>query len=730
MSKYKSVQTSSPLGSTDLTRWHLDSSQDGKVIWTYDSSQERLLGNQTFESKYWLSIHSKGPGLIDPDGVPIKSALNGFQFFKQLQSPDGHWSGEYGGPLFLIPGLVFGCYITKISLPQEFKIELVRYITNHQRSGPNSRDRGWGLHVAGKSTVFGTTLNYVTCRLLGLDPEHPMLVRARATLHELGGATGIPTWGKVWLSLLNLYDWQGINPMPPEFWLLPDFLPFHPSRWWVHSRQIYLAMSYLFGQTVKAKLDPTLESLRQEIYTQPYESIDWSQCRNSVAKEDLSHPHHPVADALFWVLGYWEKVCPQKIRNLGLNHVYQLCKMEDENTNYQDLAPVNKVLNLLVCWHRDGPDSETFKLHQEKLGDLFWMTNKGMLVMATNGSQLWDLAFITQALVESDIAKSTDPTIQESVIKALSWLDRCQVITDPKHHHTAYRHTTKGAWPFSTKEQSYTVSDCTAEALKSVIYLQHELNYTPKLVSEERICLAVDVILSLQNPNGGFASYELIRGPTWLEWLSPAEIFGNTMVETSYPECTTACLTALSLFNRYYPNYKANQINKARQSALDFIHKSQRPDGSWYGSWGVCFTYATMFALEALSLNNETYKNNQSVKKACRFLLDRQMEDGGWGESFKSCEQEVYIHHQRSQVTQTAWAILALLAAKYPEPEPIKRGCRLIMSRQKPNGEWEQEAIEGVFNKTTSVMYPNYKFCWTIWALGKSYKEFPDVKWQ
>lgn len=726
----KTTTPSSPLGSTDSTRWHLQlDHHDGQAFWAYDSSPDRTLGEQSFQTKYWLSTHPKTPALPDPDGNPLRAAKNAFEFFRRLQMSDGHWCGEYCGPLFLTAGLVIACYITKTQLPEEVRIEIARRLCADQRQTPNPRDRGWGLHVGGRSTVFGTALNYVACRLLGMDAEVPSLARARATLHAMGGATGVPTWGKVWLSVLNVYDWDGVNPIPPELWLLPEFLPIHPWRWWVHSRQIYIPLSYLNGKRFRAPLDPILESLRQELYVQPYESIDWPSCRNFVAKEDLYSPRTQLANGLFWVLGQWEKVCPSQVRNWGLNRAFQLCKMEDENTHYQDLAPVNKAFNLIVRWDKDGPESEAFKQHQLQLKKILWMNKDGMVVGATNGSQLWDLTFITQALVESGIAKTEDKLLRESVNNALGWLDRCQILDNPKHYQSSYRHQSKGAWPFSTKAQGYTVSDCTAEAVKSVLCLQNQLSYTSKPISKERLCLAIDVILSLQNPGGGFASYELIRGPDWLESLSPAEVFGRTMIEYNYPECTTSCLTAMSLFSQYYPEYRAPEIRQARQSAIKYIHSSQRNDGSWYGSWGVCFTYATMFALESLSLNNETYKNSHAVKKSCRFLLDRQMTDGGWGESFKSCEQAVYIHHQRSQVVQTSWAILALLAAKYPEPEPIKRACQLIMSKQKPNGEWESEGIEGVFNKTTSVLYPHYKFSWTIHALGKAYKTFPDIKW-
>ncbi|PLW08132.1 hypothetical protein PCANC_26249 [Puccinia coronata f. sp. avenae] len=704
--------------------------RETQAVWTYDSSPNRILGEQSFPSKYWLSRHSKLPALPDPKGNPLQAAKNGFEFYKRLQMPDGHWSGEFSGPLFLTPGLVIACYITKTQLAEEVKIEIARRVANEQRQGQNERDQGWGLHTSGKSTVFGTALNYVACRLLGIDAEQPMMVRARATLHALGGATGIPTWGKVWLALLGVYNWEGVNPVPPELWLLPEMLPFHPWRWWVHSRQVYLPISYLYGKRLQVELDPTLASLRHELYTQPYESINWPRCRNLVAKEDLYSPRHPIANGLFWILGYWEKICPSSIRNMGLNRAHKLCKMEDEDTDFIDIAPVNKVFNLIVCWDRYGPDSEEFRQHQIKLNNLLWMNKDGMGLSSANGSQLWDLGFITQALVESGLAQTDEPSTRDSVIRALEWIDRCQMLENPKYLRSAYRHQTKGAWPFGTKNHGYTVSDCTAEALKSVLCLQEQLSYTPKLVSKERLCLAVDVILSLQNPNGGFASYELVRGPSWLEYFSPGEVFDQTMIEVNYTECTTACLTAMSLFNSYYPDYRAADISRACEGAIKFVHSAQRGDGSWYGSWGVCFTYATMFALESLSLNNESYNNSLSVRKACRFLLDRQMADGGWGESFESCEQGVYIHHQNSQVFQTAWAILALLAAKYPEPVPIKRACRLIISRQTDDGQWLEDAVEGVFNKTTSLTYPNYKFAWSIYALGKAHKQFPDIKCQ
>jgi len=126
----------------------------------------------------------------------------------------------------------------------------------------------------------------------------------------------------------------------------------------------------------------------------------------------------------------------------------------------------------------------------------------------------------------------------------------------------------------------------------------------------------------------------------------------------------------------------------------------------------------------------ETFATSDRVRRACKFLLDRQMDDGGWGESYKSSETQVYVHHLESQVVNTSWAVLALLAAKCPNRQAIKRGVQLIMKRQLPNGSWKQEAIEGVFNKNCAISYPNFKFSWTIWSMGKAKIELEGETWE
>lgn len=706
----------------DYSRWKLTYTEDGGHIWKYLKTDEEIQSlPQTVLDKYWLGLPLNLPAL-PPAKDALSAARNGLHFLKHLQAEDGHWPGSYAGPMFLLPGLVIGSYVTRMTFQEEERLEIIRYLLNRA----HAEDGGWGIHIEGPSTAFGTALNYVVLRILGVSADHPALVKARGTLHRLGGATHVPQWGSFWLSILNVYDWEGNNPIPPELWVLPEWLPFHPSRWWTHCRMVYIPMCYLYGIRWSMPENDLILALREELYTQNYYSIDWPAQRNTVAEIDLYVPHSTLLNVANLALGAYENCVHPAIRRKALDICYKQVIYEDENTGYQDLAPVNMMMNCIVRYAEDGPDSQAYKKHMKARADAMWVCEDGMFMGGTNGSQLWDIVFIAQALVESGLGAEEEN--RECLSKALQWLDQCQIKENPKFMKEGHRHPTRGAWPFSTRTQGYTVSDCTGEGLKAVIYIQEHVPGMPKLVSERRLCDAVDIMLGMQNADGGFASYEVIRGPGWLELLNPAEVFGDIMIEHSYPECTTSVITALSIFTKHYPHYRVADIEHVTKRAVEFLHNAQKPEGGWYGSWGICFTYATQFALESLSLVGEIYTTSKSARRACDFLVSKQRADGGWGESWESCEKIAWVEHKDSQVVQTAWATMALIYGRYPHPEPIERAVRLVMSGQNPDGSWPQEALEGIFNKTVTIAYPLFKSSFSIWMLGKAHQYLAELQ--
>lgn len=248
-------------------------------------------------------------------------------------------------------GVVSCYYIANLPIPEEMRIEFIRYLVNKA----HPVDGGWGLHSDDKSTVFGTSVNYVALRLLGVDPDHPVAVKARNTLITMGGAIGAPHWGKAYLALLNLYEWEGVNPVPPEFWLLPYFVPFHPGRWWTHTRAVYLPMGYFYANKLKANLDPLLESLREEIYAQPYRSIDFSLHRNTVNAIDVYYPHSRILDFANGILDFWSnKLVPRWLTRKATKEVWTLIEKEFHNSGYGCIGPVNVAMNAIVAFYEKG----------------------------------------------------------------------------------------------------------------------------------------------------------------------------------------------------------------------------------------------------------------------------------------------------------------------------------------------------------------------------------------
>lgn len=231
----------------------------------------------------------------------------------------------------------------------------------------------------------------------------------------------------------------------------------------------------LFAKSVSNFLSSQSSHDRQELYITDYDSIDWPAQRNSVASVDVYCPHSKLLDILHAILGLYENCAITSLRKAALKRAYDLVVYEDENTEYQTLGPVSKMLNLVCQFYVQGTDSEVYKQHAIKRADFMWLGVEGLMMCGTNGSQLWDVGFITQALVETGLAKEEEN--KESLRRALEWLDHCQIRDNPKHYEVAYRQRTKGAWPFSTREQNYTVSDCTGEGLKSVLYLQNGLEF-------------------------------------------------------------------------------------------------------------------------------------------------------------------------------------------------------------------------------------------------------------
>ncbi|XP_042551251.1 lanosterol synthase isoform X3 [Dipodomys spectabilis] len=657
---------------TDLGRWRLRN-ELGRQTWTYLPGEEAAGREQTALEAHSLGLDT-GKYFKDlPKAQTAREgALNGVTFYVELQAEDGHWAGDYGGPLFLLPGLLITCHVAHIPLPAGCREEMVRYLRSVQLP-----DGGWGLHIEDQSTVFGTALNYVALRILGIGPDDPDLVRARNTLHKKGGAVGIPSWGKFWLAILNVYSWEGLNTLFPEMWLFPSWMPAHPSTLWCHCRQVYLPMSYCYATRLSASEDPLVQSLRQELYVEDYSSINWPAQRNNVSPGDLYRPHSWLLRVVYGLLNLYERFHSTTLRHQAVRMLYEHIAADDRFTKSISIGPISKTINMLVRWAVDGPGSSAFQEHVSRIPDYLWLGLDGMKMQGTNGSQVWDTSFAIQAMLEAGAHHR--PEFLSCLQNAHRFLRLSQVPNNPPSYQKYYRQMNK--------------------------------------------------LLSMRNSDGGFATYETKRGGYLLELLNPSEVFGDIMIDYTYVECTSAVMQALKHFQEYYPEHRAVEIGDTLRQGLEFCRQKQRADGSWEGSWGVCFTYGTWFGLEAFACMGHTYRDGvvrAEVSRACNFLLSRQMADGGWGEDFESCTQQHYVQSTQSQIHNTCWALMGLMAVRHPDVVAQERGVRCLLEKQLPNGDWPQENISGVFNKSCAISYTSYRNVFPIWTLGRFSNLYPD----
>jgi lanosterol synthase len=637
------------------------------------------------------------------------------QHLLSLQRHDGAWEGEVVWCTMILSQYVIVCHATGRRIEDEERREMVRHYARTRTA-----EGGWGLHPEAAAQVFTTALAYVALRLLGAGPDDELTRGARAWLRrEHGGVLEIPTWGKFWLSLLQLYGREGVGPLPPELFTLPDWMPFHPRRWYCHTRYIYLGMSYLSGRGFSVDLGPLKDALRSELYDGPYHAIDFAKHRGAVAPSDLYAEPTITARILRGCVSGLSGVISTRRRRRTLEYCLDRIRYEQRATRYQGLSPVNGLLNCLA-FAANGAADPDLQPSLDALAAWKWRDEADGIRYAGARSQTWDTAFAVRAAVAARPPEETalGADARRALQRAHHYLVRAQMTEELDRHEREHREPILGGWCFSDGRHRWPVSDCTAEALAAIIEIEDMPALIPQSerISAGRIEDAVRFLVARQNADGGFGTYEPRRGPRWLEALNPSDMFRDCMTEHSYIECTASAVEALAIVRARHPAVLTEAVPGALGTGIDFLRRSQRPDGTFPAAWGICFTYSIFHVTKALRAAGVD-RRDPLLRRAAEWLESVQRPDGGWGEHFSSCLTGRYVPHSRAQAAMTSWAVLSLMAID-PESKAVSAGRRALERMQQPDGSWPPEAVNGVFFGTAMLHYRLYRSYFPAWALA------------
>ena len=650
------------------------------------------------------AVAADSAGALDgrPQAAVGDCLAKGIANLKALQRSDGRFEGEVVWcPMILAQYVILRSFLRR-PIPEPERAGMVRHFAHTRQP-----DGGWGLHAEAPSYVFVTTLAYVALRLLGLSADTPLTAGARRWLHaQPTGVLGIPSWGKFWLAMAGLYDYAGMNPCPPELFLLPTRSPVHPNHLYCHTRYIYLAISFLYGARFRGDLGPITEALRRELYSEPYDTIDFAAHRNDIARTDLYVAPSGALRAAWRrdggvrALGpeapVFARVAAARARALPAaasassrrQATSRLCRRSMASSTRSRCSLTIRRIPML------GPSLAGVESWR-------WDDTEDGIRFAGARSTSWDTAFAMLAVLAG-------PGEERSLVRrAYDFLDAAQEQGELDGGAREARDPIRGGWCFSDGRHRWPVSDCTAEALSALLAANSAaMADSRRQVSPERLEAAVHFILDRQNADGGFGTYERRRGLAFLERLNPSEMFGDCMTELSYIECTASAVIALCRFREQHPDRHDAAIDRAMAAGCAVLRQRQRADGSWPGFWGINFTYATWFAVSALrSCGHGTPGSGAWTRGA---VAGRQAEARRrLGRALlRLSQRQLRRASGESGGDDELGAARAARHRRTRGRKPVQRGIAWLCRAQGADGSWPQGAVNGVFFGSAMLVVP------------------------
>ena len=598
----------------------------------------------------------------------------------RLQKPDGHFVFELEADA-TIPAeyVLLEHFLDRIDPPLEAKIGV--YLRSIQ-----GQHGGWPLFHDGAFNISASVKAYFALKAIGDSADEPHMVRAREAILAAGGAERTNVFTRAQLALFGEVPWRAVPEMPLEIMHLPRWFPFHLSKVSYWSRTVIVPLLVLMAKRPKAR-NPHGVHIRELFRTPPDRVKDWIQ-----------GPDETGWSTFFKHLDRLLRLLP---RRSSAGAIAKAVAFVTERLNGDDglggiyPAIANTVMMYdTLGYPPDHPDAA-----------IAWAAVRKLLVIQEDRaycqpcfSPIWDTGLAGHALAEA--GASTDA--------ACAWLGPKQILDVAGDWSVRRPGLRPGGWAFQYENAHYPDVDDTA-----VVGMLLHRNGDPAYA--EAIARAKEWILGMQSSgggklDGGWGAFEPENIHLYLNHIPFAD--HGALLDPPTSDVTARCVSFLA-----QTGMTADEPAMAR--ALSFLRREQEADGSWFGRWGTNYIYGTWSVLCALNAVG-VGPDDHAVRKAVDWLVSVQREDGGWGEDEESYDRAPPGRYKEATPSQTAWALLGLMAAGAVDHPAVARGIAYLARTQKPDGEWDEKPYTAVgFPKVFYLRYHGYRLYFPLLALAR-----------
>ncbi|MGW6022444.1 squalene--hopene cyclase [Streptomyces sp. NPDC055099] len=555
--------------------------------------------------------------------------------------------------------------------------------------GEQREDGTWATFFGGPGELSTTIEAYVALRLAGDAPDDPHMAKASAWIRDQGGIAESRVFTRIWLALFGWWKWDDLPELPPELIYFPKWLPLNIYDFGCWARQTIVPLTVVSAKRPVRPAPFPLDELHTDVR--------------------VPNPDKPLAPLGSWdgvfqrldkALHLYHKVAPRKVRKAAMNSAARWIIERQENDGcWGGIQP--PAVYSVIALHLLGYDLEhpVLKAGLESLDRFAVWREDGARMIEACQSPVWDTCLATIALADAGV-----PADHPQLIKAADWM-LAEEIARPGDWAVRRPQLAPGGWAFEFHNDNYPDIDDTAE----VILALRRVDHPDRARMENAIGRGVRWTLGMQSRNNAWAAFDADNTSPFPNRL-PFCDFGE-VIDPPSADVTGHVVEMLAIEG------KAHDPRTRR--GIEWLLAEQEPDGSWLGRWGVNYVYGTGSVVPALTAAGLP-GSHPALRRAVTWLESVQNDDGGWGEDLRSYRYEEWRGHGVSTASQTAWALLALLAAGERDSKAVERGITWLAETQRADGSWDEPYFTGTgFPWDFSINYHLYRQVFPLTALGR-----------